>query len=135
MKSLRQFSSVVLPVPVPPEMRMLRRPSTAARRNSADGARHRALGDQVVDDHFPLGELADRERRAADGQRSDDRVDAAAVGEPGIDQRLRAIDAAADVGDDALDDRLDHRVGNEAAAGVLQIAVALDINVSAYRRP
>ena len=35
MKSLRQLSSVVLPVPVPPEMRMFRRPSTAARRNSA----------------------------------------------------------------------------------------------------
>ena len=35
MKSLRQLSSVVLPVPVPPVTRMFLRPSTAARRNSA----------------------------------------------------------------------------------------------------
>ena len=107
----------------------------SARRNSAHGARHRALGDEVVDDHFPLGELADRERRPAHGERRDDRVHAAAVGEAGIHERLRAIDAAADVGDDPLDDRLDHGVGDEAAAGVLQVAVALDVNVRAYRRP
>ena len=85
-------------------------------------AGHRALGDQVVDDHLPLGEFANRERRAAHGQRRDHGVHAAAVGEAGIDQRLRAVDPPADVGDDPLDDRFDHRVGNEPPAGVLQVA-------------
>ena len=135
MKSLRQLSSVVLPVPVPPEMRMFSpaehgRPQKLGRR-----AGHRALGDQVVDDQLPLGELANRERRAAHGQRRDHRVHAAAIGKAGIHQRLRAIDAPAHVGHDPLDDRFDHGVGNEPPAGVLQVAVALDVNVLLDRRP
>ena len=92
-------------------------------------AGHRALGDQIVDDQLPLGKLANRERRAAHRQRRDHGVHAAAVGEPGIDQRLRAVDAPADVGHDPLDDRFDHRVGDEPPAGVLQVAAALDVNV------
>ncbi len=35
-----------------------------------DRARHRPLGNEVVDDHLPLGKFADRERWAADRERA-----------------------------------------------------------------
>ena len=75
--------------------------------------------------------LADRQARPADRQRRDDGVDAAAVGQAGIDERLALVDAAADLGDDPLDDRLGHLVGDEPPAGEFDHAVALDVNLVA----
>ena len=66
--------------------------------------RQRAQRDEVVGLQ-PLGrETADREQRAVDRQRRNDRVDARAVGEPRVDHRRAVVDAAADAADDAVDD-------------------------------
>ena len=53
MKLERKLRSVVLPVPVPPETRMLRSSMTQAAEELGGGAREGAALDQVVD-----GELA-----------------------------------------------------------------------------
>ena len=76
-----------------------------------------------------LAELADREQRAAERERRDDRVDAAAVGEPRVDHRRRLVDAAADLGDDLVDDPAQVRVVVEAHVRLVQAALALDPDV------
>ena len=47
--------------------------------------RDRALLDEMVDLQRVAGELSNGERRAVDGERRDDRVDAGAVSEAGVD--------------------------------------------------
>ena len=61
MKLLSTFSIVVLPVPVPPLTRMLRRSITHARRNVAAAVGDAAQVDQVVHRQPLGGELADRQ--------------------------------------------------------------------------
>ncbi len=92
-------------------------------------ARHRAFGNEVVDDHLSLGKLPDRERWSTDGERRDHRVHAAAIRKPGIHERLRAVDAAAHIGNDPLNNRLDHGVRDEPSSRILQVAGPLDVNV------
>ena len=128
------LSSVVLPVPVPPLMMMLRRPPTHAEELRSLG-RQGAEADEVVDREPGLGELADRERRAVDRERRDDRVDAGAVGEAGVDHRRRLVDAPADRRDDALDDQPEPGLGAEAGVGLVETAAALDVDRVARRSP
>jgi hypothetical protein len=90
------FSVVVLPAPVPPETRMFMRPSTHARgRNAAGGPGPE--GDEVRHRVRVRGELPDREHRPVDRDRRDDRVDAGAVGQAGVDVGLRLVDPTADL--------------------------------------
>ena len=103
------LSSVVLPEPVPPEIRMLTLPRTQAARNVAGGGRQRAERGQVGQRVRVARELPDRQRRAAQRERRDDRVDAAAVGQARVDHRRALVDAAADLRDDAVDDPQDVR--------------------------
>src|SRR3954451_18498697 len=49
--------------------------------------RQRSEADEVVDGERVLGELADGQRRPAEGQRRDDRVHAGTVGQACVDQR------------------------------------------------
>ena len=104
MKLERALSSVVLPEPVPPLTRTLRR------------ARHRLLPagragsgvrvperDQLVGPGPGGAEAADRERRAVDRQRRDHDVDARAVGEAGVDHRAELVDPPAERREDPLD--------------------------------
>ena len=76
--------------------------------------RHHVEGDLL------LGELADRDGRAVDGERRDDDVDAGAVLEAGVDQRRRLVDPAADLGDDAGRDVQHVRVVAEDDVGQLE---------------
>ena len=85
--------------------------------------------------NWRVPELADREAGPADGERRDDRVDAAAVGQAGIHERLAFVDAAADLGDDPLDDRLGDFGRDEPPAGKLDEAFALEIDLVVRRRP
>ena len=62
-----------------------------------------AEADQVLDLVRLRGELADRQQRAVERQRRDDGVDAAAVGQPGVDHRAGLVDAAAHLADDLVD--------------------------------
>ena len=122
------FSVVVLPVPVPPEMRMFSLPFTQAARNCA------AFGEidpNVIRSFIVYGSRANfrivsvgplqRERR-------DDRVDAAAVGEARVDHRRGLVDAAADLRDDLVDDAQQVRVVEEAGDRALELAGALDVD-------
>ena len=120
------LSSVVLPVPVPPETTMLSRPSMHARRKRTLRSSSVPKRDQVGRHEGVRGELPDREERAVDGERRDDRVHTGAVGQAGVDHRRRLVDAAADVGDDLVDDAADVGGVDEPGRDLLDLAVALD---------
>ena len=116
------LSSVVLPEPVPPEMRMLSRDA----RGDLEHRRHRrrdvALPRHDVERDALLGEFADRDRGAVDRQRRHDDVDAAAVREARVDERRRFVDAAADLRHDARRDAHDVGVVAEGDVGQLELA-------------
>jgi hypothetical protein len=63
-------------------------------------------------------------------QRRDDRVDAGAVGQAGVDHRRRLVDAPADRGDDPVDDAHDVVVVLEDDVRQLQLARSLDVDLA-----
>ena len=68
----------------------------------APSGRDRAELDELVERQLVLLELADGERRAVDGERRGDDVDARAVGQARVADRARLVDAAADLADKFL---------------------------------
>ena len=83
--------------------------------------------DELVEGQLVLLELADGEGRPVDRQRRRDDVDAAAVGQAGVADRARFVDAAADLADDALADVHQLRIVAEADVGLLHLAVDFDV--------
>jgi hypothetical protein len=65
----------------------------------------------------PLGELADGDQRAGQGQRRDHRVHTAAVREPRVDHRRGLVDPPPDLGDHLVDDPPQVRLVDEARRG------------------
>ena len=120
------LSMVVLPEPVPPEISTFSRAATTAFSTVGDLRRNAADLDQPVHADRHLGEFADRQQRSVERERRDDRVDAAAVGQPRIDRRRRFIDPPADRGDDLLDDPQQMLFVLEPHRARLERAVALD---------
>ena len=90
--------------------------------------RDRAEPDELVEGQLVLLELADGERGAIDCERRRDHVDARAVRQARIADRARFVDAPADLADDALADIEKLLVVAEADAGLLDLAVDLDID-------
>ena len=88
--------------------------------------RHRAEAPHHVERDRLLGELTDRDGGAAQRQRRDDDVDAAAVLEAGVGQRRGLVDAAADLVHDALGDLEQMLLVAELDLGELELALALD---------
>ncbi len=88
----------------------------------------RADFDELVEVERLLGELADRDERTVDRDRADRDVDARAVQEARVAQRMGFIDAPADAGDDLVDDAQEMRLVLEAHRGGLENAAALDID-------
>ena len=86
----------------------------------------RAEAHEVLELERVPRELADRDARAAERERLDDRVDARAVLEARVDERSRLVDAPSERRDDALDDRAHALVVREAKRRVLDLARALD---------
>ena len=96
------------------QRRGLARPG-AARDKDVHAAEHRRLQElrhrraqaalvlQVLDAEHRVLELADRQRGAVDRRRSDDRVDAAAVGQTRVDHRVETVDVASGGCDHAAD--------------------------------
>ena len=84
--------------------------------------------DQVVGGVRVGGELADGQQRAVHGQRRDDRVDAAAVGQAGVHHRAGLVDATADPGHDLVDRAAQVRLVVEVALDLDQPAAALDVD-------
>ncbi len=96
MKAESALSMVVLPEPVPPEMIVVMRAFTAAASTSAICGRIASYLDQLVQVERLLGELADRDQRPVDADRAHRDVDARAVEQARVAQRMRFIDAPAD---------------------------------------
>ena len=91
--------------------------------------RHRPDGHQVFGLQ-PLGrKTANRQQRAVDRQRRDDRVHAGAVRQPRVDHRRAVVHAAADAADDAVDDAHQVLVVLERRRQPLELALALDVDV------
>ncbi len=129
MKLDSTLSSVVLPAPVPPLISMFSRARTQCSRNSSIGRVSDRIGDQVLGLQ-PLGrKTADREQRAVDRQRRNDRVDARAVRQARVDHRRAVVDAAADAADDAVDDAHQVLVVLERRRQPLELAAALDVDL------
>ena len=125
----RMLSSVVLPVPVPPEITTFEPALHDAVQHLGQRLVDRAEPDQVVGGEQLDREAADREHRAVERERRDDRVDARAVLESRIDHRRRLVDAPTDRRDDAVDDVHQVRVVVEAHLGQFELAVALDVDL------
>ena len=87
----------------------------------------------VVQQVFELerigAESPNRDRRAVERQRRNDRVHAGAVGQAGVDHRADFVDAAADLRHDAVDDLHQVLVVAERDAGLFQVAAAFDVHV------
>ena len=104
MKRESAFSMVVLPEPVPPEIRTVvfalhaRRQERSMPGVSVLYCDHLVLRDDVA------AEAADAEARPVERQRRNDGVDARAVRQARVDDGLRFVDAAAHLRDDLLDD-------------------------------
>ena len=79
--------------------------------------------DELLERELVLLELADGERRAVDGERRHDDVDARAVGQPRVADRRGLVDPAADLADDALADVEELVVVAEANSGLLDLAL------------
>jgi len=86
------------------------------------------VADEVFDLHGLAAESADAHRRAVQGQGRDDRIDAASVGEAGVNHGAGLVDAAADEPDDAVDDLPQVLVVAEADFRQFNAAFALDVN-------
>ena len=117
-----------MPVPVPPETRMLARARTHAARKSSVAATERAKTDQVFGCQQLARELSDRQRRTVHRQRRDDRVDARAVGQARVDHGRRVVEAAADRPQDLVDDVQDVGVVAERRVGAVDDAAALEVD-------
>ena len=94
-----------------------------------DFAGERAEPDEVVARVRGARELSDRERRAVDGQRRDDRIDAGAIVEPGIHKRRGFVDATTDPRDDSFDDAAKLWLAGEPMRRLHQSTVPLDIEL------
>ncbi len=91
--------------------------------------RRRPEPDHVVDGDRLGRELADRDHGTDERQRLDDRVDARAVGQSGVDPRARLVDAATERGDDPVDDPEHVLVVEEDGVDAQDLAAALDVQV------
>ena len=129
MKLESAFSSVVLPAPVPPETMTFSRAPTAPLRKSSIGWVSDCAIDQILRTDAIGAEPANRQHRAIERERRNDRVDAGAVLQPRVDHRARLVDAAADHADDALDDAEQVRVVLEHDVGLFEPAFTLDVDL------
>ena len=87
--------------------------------------------DEVFDLEGVPRELANREQRAVQRERPDDRVDTGAVGQSSVTKRLALIDAAADGAHDELDDVEQLVLVDELDVGQNDLAAHFDVNVVA----
>ena len=122
------FSVVVLPEPVPPLRKMLRRASTHACRKS------NISGDAVPKPIEIFGgeagrELADGDDRAHQAEGLDDGVDTRAIGQASIHARAGLIDVAAEGRDDAVDDIEHVLVVAEGDVRALDATGSLDVHL------
>ena len=122
----RIFRKVVLPAPVPPEIRMLIRARTAAASISIISGGDTLQLHQLVRSQRTGAETADGQSRAVERQRRNDRIDTRAVGQARIHHRRRLIHPAAYARDDAVDDLQQVAIVAERRIGLLEHAAFLN---------
>ena len=93
-----------MPEPVPPEMIVVMRDFDRGRQQFRHRRPQRADLDQLGEIERLLGEFTDRDQRAIDADRPHRNVDARAILQARIAERMRFVDAAADRGNDFIDD-------------------------------
>src|SRR6478752_339913 len=86
--------------------------------------------DEVVDGERRRRELPDRDHGPDERQRRDDRVDAGAVGQAGVDHWRGLVHAATDRRDDPVDDPHDVVVVLEDDVRQLELARSLDVDLA-----
>ena len=118
----RMFKKVVLPAPVPPEIRMLMRARTAAASISIISGGDALQLHQLIGGQRAGAEAADGQRGPIERQRRNDGVDARTIGQARIDHRRGFIDSAADTRHDAVDDLQQMAVVAEHRIDLLQDA-------------
>ena len=87
------LSMVVLPEPVPPEIRMVPLACTQAARNRSMPRRHRLVLQHLLLRDDVAAEAADAEARSVQRQRRNDGVDARAIGQARVHDGLSFVDA------------------------------------------
>ena len=92
--------------------------------------RGRAEADEVVHRVRIRGELANGDDRTGQRQGRNDRVHSRPVGQAGVDLGARLVDPAAHGGNDPIDDVHDVLVVAEGHVGQLELAPALDVDLS-----
>ena len=128
MKLERMFRNVVLPAPVPPEIRML------ILRFHRGGQNLHHLGGDAFEFHQgfrrdrPAAEAPDGHAGAVEGQRRNDGVHARAVRKPGIHHGRGFIHPAAHARHDAIDHLHQVPVVPKFRAGPLQDSMAFHID-------
>ena len=104
----------------------------ARHHRAREKARHagveRPVRDEVLHRERRRGKLANRDARAADGERPDDRVDARAVLEARVDERRRLVDPPPEGRHDTLDDGSHALVVGEAGARLDDAPSRLDVD-------
>ena len=103
MNAESAFSSVVLPEPVPPLTRMLRRAANRGGELVVELIGERSQLDQLPRARTDRREAAYRQRRAVHRERRDDDVDARAVLQAGVDHRAELVHPSAERRQDPLD--------------------------------
>ena len=93
-----------------------------------DGRRERPELDEVVGLIWVGRELPDREGRAVQRQRRDDRVDTRTIGEARVHVWARLVDASAYLADDLVDRPAELLLVVELGSGPVQLASALDVD-------
>ena len=91
--------------------------------------RPRAEADKVLRRQRLLRKLSNRDRRPAERERRNDRIDTAAVRQARVHIRLRLVDAAPKRRHNALDHGHDARIVRELAVGEHQLSAALDVDL------
>ncbi len=122
-------SSVDLPAPVPPEMRMFLRARTAKTRNSRISGESVPMVEQIVTPQPPATEAADGDRRTVDRHRRKRGVDTAAVRQAEVGHRRGGVDPAAHARRDALDHANDVVGVTEADVGAFEAAEPLHVHL------
>ena len=91
--------------------------------------RQRLAIDQILRADAIGAETANRQHGTVERERRNDRVDAGAVLQPGVDHRAGLVDAPSDHADDALDDPEQVRVVLEDDLRLFEAPFALDVHL------
>src|SRR5208283_670180 len=90
----------------------------------------RLLRDQIVDVVAPASESANRQRRAVQRQRRNDRVDTRTVGQPRVNHRRRFVNPASDLRHDSIDDQHQVLIVLELDVGGVKLAAFFNVNLA-----